>query len=268
MDQSNVDKARNVKESNINIKQGTGNIEQSGNVEHSKSNVVESMNNDKDNEQNMNNDKDIEQNTVIVEQRTSNVVQSSINVQQSIDVLNNNSDKSSSINIEQNVEVVNDNNNKCSIVNIVADYHSVESLSSEDPPSWAEVFAMEEAATLRLPLPWNPSRYGKPVLFVVPFVLLVLAFLWAFARPPVRRRTLRGRLNRLVRVFFLFIMASSSVFNSPLSVLSLNVDGLRDSLKRAALLQWLHAVPSVDVVCLQEVHCVSKSECQFCFRSS
>ena len=35
--------------------------------------------------------------------------------------------------------------------------------------------------------------------------------------------------------------ASSSVFNSPLSVLSLNVDGLRDSLKRAVLLQWLHA---------------------------
>ena len=63
-------------------------------------------------------------------------------------------------------------------------------------------------------------------------------------------------------------MASSSVFNSPLSVLSLNVDGLRDSLKRAALLQWLHAVPTVDVVCLQEVHCASEPECQFWFRSS
>ena len=70
-------------------------------MEHSKSNVVESMNNDKDNEQNMNNDKDIEQNTVIVEQRTSNVVQSSIIVQQSIDVVNNNSDKSSSINMSK-----------------------------------------------------------------------------------------------------------------------------------------------------------------------
>ena len=134
MDQSSVDKARNVKESNVNIKQGTGNIEQSGKVEHSKSNVVESMNNDKDNEQNMNNDKDIEQNTVIVEQRTSNVVQSSINVQQSI-------------------EVVNDNNDECSIANIVADSQPVESLSSEDPPSWAEVVAMEEAATLTAPAP-------------------------------------------------------------------------------------------------------------------
>ena len=43
---------------------------------------------------------------------------------------------------------------------------------------------------------------------------------------------------------------------------------MRDSSKRAAFLQWLHAVPSIDVVCLQEVHCVSESECQFWFRSS
>ena len=43
---------------------------------------------------------------------------------------------------------------------------------------------------------------------------------------------------------------------------------MRDSSKRAALLQWLYAVPSVDVVCLQEVHCVLESECQFWFRSS
>ena len=128
-------------------------LPQSGNVEHSKSNVVESMNNDKDNEQNMNHDKDIEQNTVIVEQRTSNVVQSSINVPQSIDVVNNNSDKSSSINIEQNIEVVNDNNDECSISKIVADSQPVESLSSEDPLSWAEVVAMEEAATLTAPAP-------------------------------------------------------------------------------------------------------------------
>ena len=153
MDQSNVDKARNV-----NIKQGTGNIEQSDNEEHSRSNVVESMNNDKDIEQSMNNGKDIEQsmnngkdieqNTVIVEQSTSNAVQSSINVQQS-----DNSDNSSSSNIEQNIEVVNDNSDECSIVNVVADSQPVESLSSEDPPSWAEVVAMEEAATLTAPAP-------------------------------------------------------------------------------------------------------------------
>ena len=71
-----------------------------GNVEHSRSNVVESMNNDKDNEQSMNNDKDIELNTVIVEQSTSNVVQSSINVEQSVDVVTINNDKCSSINVE------------------------------------------------------------------------------------------------------------------------------------------------------------------------
>ncbi|XP_029209821.2 uncharacterized protein DDB_G0273453/DDB_G0273565-like [Acropora millepora] len=163
MDQSNVDKARYVKESNVNIKQGTGNIEQSGNEEHSRSNVVESMNNDKDIEQSMNNGKDIEQsmnngkdieqNTVFVEQSTSNVVQSSINVQQSIDVVNDNSDNSSSINIEQNIEAVNDNSDECGIVNVVADSQPVESLSSEDPPSWAEVVAMEEAATLTAPAP-------------------------------------------------------------------------------------------------------------------
>ena len=128
------------------LKQGTGNIEQSGNVEHSRSNAVESMNKDKDNEQSMNNDKYIEQNTLIVEQSTSNIVQSNINVQQSIDVVKNNSDKSSSINIEQNIEVVNDNSDECSKV-------AVESLSSEDPPSWAEVVAMEEAAPLTVPAP-------------------------------------------------------------------------------------------------------------------
>ena len=163
MDQSNVDKARNVKESNVNIKQGTGNIEQSGNGEHSRSNVVESMNNDKDIEQNMNNGKDIEQsmnngkdieqNTVIVEQTMSNVVQSSINVQQSIDVVNDNSDNSSSLNIEQNIEAVNDNSDECGIANVVADSQPVDSLSSEDPPSWAEVVAMAEAATLTAPAP-------------------------------------------------------------------------------------------------------------------
>ena len=74
IDQSSTDKERNVEESNVNIKQGTGNMEQSGNVEHIKSNVVQSMNNDKDNEQSMDNDKDIEQNTVTVEQSTSKVV--------------------------------------------------------------------------------------------------------------------------------------------------------------------------------------------------
>ena len=54
-------------------------------------------------------------------------------------------------------------------------------------------------------------------------------------------------------------MASSSVVNSPLSSLSINVDGFRDSSKRIALLQWLLAARSVDVVYLHEGHCVSES---------
>ena len=74
----------------------------------------------------------------------------------------------------------------------------------------------------------------------------------------MRWPTLLGRPNRPLRVFFLITMASSSVVNYPLSALSINVDGLRDSLKRPALLQWLLA-RSVDVVYLQEGHCVSES---------
>ena len=149
IDQSSAEKERSVKESNVNIKEGTGNIETSGNVEHSRSNVVQSMNNDKD----------IEQNTVIAEQSTSNVVQSSINVEQSVDVVNNNSDKCSSINVEQNIDEVNDNSDECSIVNVVADFQPVESLSSsEDPPAWAEVVAMEDAVTFT-----EPAPFMKPV---------------------------------------------------------------------------------------------------------
>ena len=194
-------------------------------------------------------------------------MQSSINVQQSIDLVNNNSEKCSGINVEQNIDVVNDISDGCGIVNVVADSQPVESLSSsEDPPSWAEVVAMEEAAPFTEPAP--SMEPVQDVIFVVPFGLLLLAILCAFVRPPVRRPTLRDRPDRLLIVFFLFMIASSSVFNSPLSVLSFIVDGLRDSLKRAALLQWLHAAPSVDVVCLQEVHCVSESECQFWSRSS
>ena len=131
----------------------------------------------------------------------------------------------------------------------------VESLSfSEDPPTWAEVLAMEEAATFTEPAPSmepvqeRKARSLRSFCWFSPFVLLVLVFLCAFVRPPVRWLTLLGRINRLLRVLSLFMMASSSVFNSPPSVLSLNVDGLRDSLKRAALLQWLHAAPSVDIV--------------------
>ena len=61
--------------------------------------------------------------------------------------------------------------------------------------------------------------------------------------------------------FFIFIMA--------LSILTLNCNGIRDLSKRNGLIQWLHSLPgSVDVVCLQEAHCVSAPECSLWFHSS
>ena len=50
---------------------------------------------------------------------------------------------------------------------------------------------------------------------------------------------------------------------------SLNINGLRDSSKRAAFSQWLRSLPATpDFVCLQESHCVSSAECQSWFLSS
>ena len=54
-----------------------------------------------------------------------------------------------------------------------------------------------------------------------------------------------------------------------LSVLSLNCNGIRDQSKRAGLVQWLPSLSViVDVVCLQETHCVSQAECDLWFSSS
>ena len=54
-----------------------------------------------------------------------------------------------------------------------------------------------------------------------------------------------------------------------LSIISLNVNGLSESSKHDGLLQWLHSLPvSVDVVSLQETHCVSDVECHSWFSSS
>ena len=54
-----------------------------------------------------------------------------------------------------------------------------------------------------------------------------------------------------------------------LSVLSLNCNGIRDQPKHAGLMQWLRSLPvSVDIVCLQETHCLSFSECSLWFQSS
>ena len=54
-----------------------------------------------------------------------------------------------------------------------------------------------------------------------------------------------------------------------LSIISLSVNGLRESSKREGLLQWLRSLPvTVDVVILQETHCVSDVECHSWFSSS
>ena len=54
-----------------------------------------------------------------------------------------------------------------------------------------------------------------------------------------------------------------------LSIVSLNVNGVREPSKREGLLQWLRSLSVVvDVVCLQEAHCVSDVECHSWFSSS
>ena len=54
-----------------------------------------------------------------------------------------------------------------------------------------------------------------------------------------------------------------------LSILTLNCNGIRDQSKRTGLLQWLRSLPvSMDVVCLQETHCISVAECSLWFQSS
>ena len=54
-----------------------------------------------------------------------------------------------------------------------------------------------------------------------------------------------------------------------LSIISLNVNGLRDSSKREGLLQWLQSLSvTVDVASLQETHCTSDVECHSWFSSS
>lgn len=51
-----------------------------------------------------------------------------------------------------------------------------------------------------------------------------------------------------------------------MSFLTLNVNGLRDTNKRAGLLQWLSHL-SLDFVCLQETHVVSTDDCSRWFSS-
>ena len=54
-----------------------------------------------------------------------------------------------------------------------------------------------------------------------------------------------------------------------LSIISLNVYGLRDQDKRSGLQQWISSLPfNVDMVCLQEAHVVSQAEAFLWFSSA
>ena len=54
-----------------------------------------------------------------------------------------------------------------------------------------------------------------------------------------------------------------------LTVVTLNVNGLRSVDKRAGVFRWLQSLPSLpDVVCLQETHCVSGEECRLWFSAT
>lgn len=64
-------------------------------------------------------------------------------------------------------------------------------------------------------------------------------------------------------------MATFAFLVMALSILTLNCNGIRDHSKRSGLVQWLRSLPvSVEVVCLQETHCLSAGECSSWFLSS
>lgn len=54
-----------------------------------------------------------------------------------------------------------------------------------------------------------------------------------------------------------------------LNLATLNVNGLHMSDKCGGVFRWLWSLPvSVDVVCLQETHCVSEEECRLWFSAT
>lgn len=55
---------------------------------------------------------------------------------------------------------------------------------------------------------------------------------------------------------------SLSLIMAALSIVSLNVKDARDSSKWAGLVQWLRSLSVIpDIICLQEMHCISLDEC-------
>ena len=113
-------------------------------------------------------------------------------------------------------------------------------------------------------------------------VLVLLTPFWPFPPNPRKliRKVLKGLwvicqlmwllpLECLLGPSIKFVMALFQIIIMALTIVTLNYNGLRDQSKRDGLVQWLRSIPvSVDVVCLQETHCVSSAECSLWFRSS
>jgi len=79
---------------------------------------------------------------------------------------------------------------------------------------------------------------------------------------------LTSGLRRAARVWGELSLAANEMA-ATLNLATLNVNGLRLSDKRGGVLRWLWSLPaSVDVVCLQETHCVSEEECRLWFSAT
>lgn len=64
-------------------------------------------------------------------------------------------------------------------------------------------------------------------------------------------------------------LSAADEMAATLNLATLNVNGLRMSDKRGGVFCWLWSLPvSVDVVCLQETHCVSEEECRLWFSAT
>ena len=107
------------------------------------------------------------------------------------------------------------------------------------------------------PVPGIRGRVLAPILIGPPIVVLRrLAPLGAINLPLSHHS-----VSFLFFVFFFVMGFSLKIFSfiMALTVISVNVNGLRDGDKRLAFLQWLsHLSPSV--VCLQETHAVSNDD--------
>ena len=104
------------------------------------------------------------------------------------------------------------------------------------------------------------SRASRKSLRRLPGLLVVTLSLRVCLWPPGRLLARAPFLDSVMGCFIIFVM---------LSILSLNCNGIRNRFKRVGLVQWLRSLPvGGDVVCLQETHCLSSSECSSWFLSS